>query len=110
MKGGLTVPLRVEGDGPMPRIRPDVLAAIDAWIGKSRVGASVQRLLDQLAAKAPPPGARPPHDAGALAGTDTLLDRVARGDGADRAVEALLDRGLTPKELADALASGSRRS
>lgn len=110
MKGGLTVPLRVEGDGPMPRIRPDVLAAIDAWIGKSRVGASVQRLLDQLAAKAPPPGARPPHDAGALAGTDTLLDRVARGDRADRAVEALLDRGLTPKELADALASGSRRS
>lgn len=100
--GDLTVPLRVGGDGLTPRVRPDVLAAIDAWIGKSKVGASVQRLLDQLASKAPPPDARP-HAPDALAGTDALLDRVLDGDRAERALEALLDRGLSPREVADAL-------
>lgn len=111
--GDLVIPIRVEGEGA-PRLRADVLAALDRAIATTRFGRGVQRAIDrvleELFRRPPPPApAAPHHEASDVTPTDALIDRVAEGaEDADRALSALLERELSPRELADRLLRRAR--
>lgn len=105
--GDLVVPLRLEGVGPAPRIRADVLAALDRAIGGTSFGRGVQgaidRVLEQLFTRPlqPPAPPAPHHEAEDVTTSDALIDRVASGaPDADHALATLLERGASPRELA----------
>ncbi|MFK7984664.1 MAG: hypothetical protein AB8I08_01455 [Sandaracinaceae bacterium] len=96
--GGITVPVRLAGDLARLRLLPDVRAAL-------RI--TFERLFRDVPTSRP---ALPAHGPTSLLGTDALLDRVAAGgDDAEDALDALLERGMSPEEIAERVAKRRAR-
>lgn len=96
--GGITVPVRLGGDLAQLRMVPDVRAAL-------RI--AFERLFRDVPASRP---LLPAHAPTRLLGTDALLDRVAEGgDDAEDALDTLLERGMTPEEIAERVAKRRAR-
>ncbi|MBX3276035.1 MAG: hypothetical protein KF729_37635 [Sandaracinaceae bacterium] len=107
--GDVRVPIHVEGPEGHLRARADVLAALDeilarTWIGRG-LGQAIEALMRALRMAPEEAGASSParhHAPDALSTADALVDRVAaRAPDAEEALEALLTRGLAPRELAE---------
>ena len=88
--GGITVPIHLGGDRDQFRVVPDIRAAL-------RI--AFERLFRDVPQELP---ALPAHAPTSLLSTDALIDRVAAGgDDAEPALETLLERGMTPEQIAD---------
>ncbi|MGE3635635.1 MAG: hypothetical protein AB7P00_37365 [Sandaracinaceae bacterium] len=109
--GDLVVPVRVIGPGGEGfALHPDLWSAVDRRLAKSAIARGLRSVFDAIeravrgGGKGPTPALSAPiepADDRESASTDVLLDRVAREEAdADRAVAALLARGMTPTELA----------
>lgn len=103
--GDVRIPIRVEGADGRVRVHADFLAALDAVLGRTRLGRNLQRAIDGLLARLdldPQAPSSPPrhHAPSTLTSSDALIDRVARGEPeADAAIGALLERGYEPAEI-----------
>ncbi len=105
--GDVRVPVRVEGPDGRVQARADVLGALDAILARSRLGrglaSAIEALMRTLRFERPAVSdAHAPHAPSTLASIDALVDRVAAGGAeSDAAIDALLERGLAPRELVE---------
>ena len=111
--GDARIPLRAGGTAATPRLRPDLLGAVDDWIGRSRLGVALReaiaRILAGVQEDTGPRTSPRSHAPSSLLSVDALISRVATGaDDADDALGALLERGLEPEEIADRVARRAR--
>ncbi|MCA9608573.1 MAG: hypothetical protein KC619_23380 [Myxococcales bacterium] len=110
--GDVRVPVHVDGPDGGVRVRADVLATLDALLAKTWIGRGLSRAIEALMRtlrfEAPsPPVTDPPkhHAVSALTSSDALVDRIATdAPEADAAIDALLERGFEPKDLAERVA------
>lgn len=95
------------------RVRPDYGALGGHLLARSPIGRRLRRILERAFPDAFERPSRPDdasaHRASALLSTDAILDRLAgEADDAEELFDQLLDRGMTPDEIAARVTSGGR--
>ncbi len=112
MVGDVTLPVRLGGRFRDPVIEADLLGALDHMVQKSAIGRGLHRAVDTVmdGVLRGRPGRR--HERAGdeeLLNTDALISQLARGTGdEDRCLDILLDRGLSPDEIADRIEAARR--
>lgn len=111
MVGDLRIPVRVRGPLGAPAIEADFVATLDHLVAKSRLGRGLQSAVDAVMDRVGGERERQaPADEIERMSDQALILRLARGVGdEDRQIELLIERGLTPTEIADRIEAARRR-
>ena len=115
MVGDVTLPVRLGGRITEPALEADLLGALDHMVQKSTIGRGIHRAVDTvmdgvLGERSPrSKREREQADDAALLPSDKLISRIARGtEDEDRYLDVLLERGLSPTEIADRIDAAQR--
>ncbi|MEZ4339725.1 MAG: hypothetical protein R3B82_24155, partial [Sandaracinaceae bacterium] len=111
MVGDLRIPVRVRGPVGAPAVEADLVGTLDHLVGKSRLGRGIQSAVDAVMDRVGGERERyaPAEDHERMS-DEALIVRLARGVGdEDAQIETLLDRGLSPTEIADRIEAARRR-
>lgn len=102
--GDVKIPMKVLGTLASPEYEADVLGAFDHLVGKTRIGRGLHRVVDRAVDRVMGGARRLDLEESEAPGdldTDVIIRRIARGVGDEDAyLDALIDRGLSPDEIA----------
>ena len=115
MVGDVIIPVRLRGPIASPDLEADLLGTLDHLVAKSSIGRGIHRAVDKVMSGVlgdddDKPRKHATTEDAELLDDDVLILRIARGIGDEDAyLDVLIDRGLSPDEIATRIEAARRR-